>query len=231
MNDSDTLSRGGVQEDHSASYFSHSNEDATRLREQLASDSLEMLISWLKDGGNVGIHGIACVYSCLRPAPDVGARCDEQQRAPKVPSSLAAHDAGRRPPRRTSIVQRVAREKGIHVIFLESICNDPAVIAANVALKVSSGDPDYKDMSPEQARDDFLRRIRHYETVYETITDTEAISSLRITDVGNQVSVCNIHGYLQSRIAFYLMNLHLKPRSIFFSRVRPPRAARASGGC
>lgn len=103
------------------------------------------------------------------------------------------------------------------VIFLESICNDPAIIAANVALKVSSGDPDYKNMSREQAEADFLRRIRQYESVYQTITEPD-VSYLRITDVGNQVTVCNIHGYLQSRIAFYLMNLHLKPRSIFFSR-------------
>lgn len=121
--------------------------------------------------------------------------------------------------RRAQISERVAKEKGMSVIFLESFCNDPAVIAANVALKVSSGDPDYKDMSPEEAKADFLRRIQQYEAVYETITEPH-LSYLRITDVGNQVSVCNIHGYLQSRIAFYLMNLHLKPRSIFVSRVR-----------
>jgi hypothetical protein len=121
-------------------------------------------------------------------------------------------------PFRAQISERVAREKGMSVIFLESVCNDPAVIAANVALKVSSGDPDYKDMSREEAKADFLRRIRQYETVYETITEPH-LSYLRITDVGDQVTVCRIHGYLQSRIAFYLMNLHLKPRSIFFSRV------------
>ena len=45
-------------------------------------------------------------------------------------------------------------------IFLESACDDPAVIAANVALKVSSGDPDYKDMSREKSKQDFLRRIK-----------------------------------------------------------------------
>ena len=105
------------------------------------------------------------------------------------------------------------------VIFLESVCDDPAIIAANVALKVSSGDPDYKDMSREQAKADFERRIREYEAVYETITEPH-LSHLRIINVGNQVTLCHIHGYLQSRIAFYLMNLHLKPRSIFFSRVR-----------
>jgi 6-phosphofructo-2-kinase/fructose-2,6-biphosphatase 2 len=111
----------------------------------------------------------------------------------------------------------VAKQEGMTLIFLESICNDPATIAANVALKVSMGDPDYKDMSPEDAKRDFLRRIKEYEAVYETITEPH-LSYFRIINVGDQVTVCRIHGYLQSRIAFYLMNLHLKPRSIFFSR-------------
>ena len=71
---------------------------------------------------------------------------------------------------RAKIEQRVAKEKGIVVIFLESVCDDPAVIAANVALKASSGDPDYKDMSRENAEKDFLRRIKEYEAVYETIS-------------------------------------------------------------
>ncbi len=112
----------------------------------------------------------------------------------------------------------MAKEKGIQLIFLESLCDDPAIIAANVALKVSSGDPDYKDASPEDAKRDFLRRIREYEKVYETITEPH-LSYLKIVNVGSQVEVSRIHGYLQSRIAFYLMNLHLKPRSIYLSRV------------
>jgi len=112
----------------------------------------------------------------------------------------------------------VAKEKGIHLMFLESVCDDPAVIAANVALKVSSGDPDYKDTSPEEAKQDFLRRIKEYEKVYETITEPH-LSYLKIVNVGKEVTVSRIHGYLQSRIAFYLMNLHLKPRSIYLSRV------------
>ena len=120
---------------------------------------------------------------------------------------------------RAKIEARVAKEKDIVVIFLESICNDPAVIAANVALKVSSGDPDYADFTREEAERDFLRRIRQYESVYETITEPH-LSYLRITNVGSEVTLCHIHGYLQSRIAFYLMNLHLKPRSIYLSRVR-----------
>ncbi|KAI9434023.1 bifunctional 6-phosphofructo-2-kinase/fructose-2,6-bisphosphate 2-phosphatase [Lactarius indigo] len=175
--------QSGVKEDHTASYFSHGNAEANRRREQLAHDSLEMLIQWLKDGGNVGIHD--------------------------------ATNSTRE--RRAYIERRVAKEKGMALIFLESVCDDPEVIAANVALKVSMGDPDYKDMSPEDAKRDFLRRIKEYEAVYEPVTEPH-LSYFKIINVGEQATVCRIHGYLQSRVAFYLMNLHLKPRSIFFSR-------------
>ncbi|KAI0282603.1 bifunctional phosphatase [Russula aff. rugulosa BPL654] len=175
--------QSGVKEDHTASYFSHNNAEATRLRERLAADALEMLIQWLREGGNVGIHD--------------------------------ATNSTRE--RRAYIEQRVAKQEGMTLIFLESICDDPATIAANVALKVSMGDPDYKDTSPEDAKRDFLRRIKEYEAVYETITEPN-LSYFKIINVGDQVTVCRIHGYLQGRIAFYLMNLHLKPRSIFFSR-------------
>lgn len=114
---------------------------------------------------------------------------------------------------------RVAKEKGFYLIFLESFCDDPDIISANVDLKVNAGDPDYKDMSRDEARRDFLRRIAEYEAVYQTVTEPN-LSYLRIKNVGSQVTVCQIHGYLQSRVAYYLMNLHIKPRSIFFSRVR-----------
>ena len=49
--------RIGQREDHTAPFFSNANPEGTRVREQLAEESLEMLIQWLKEGGNVGIHG------------------------------------------------------------------------------------------------------------------------------------------------------------------------------
>jgi 6-phosphofructo-2-kinase / fructose-2,6-biphosphatase 2 len=119
---------------------------------------------------------------------------------------------------REKISTRVAKEKGMSLIFLESLCDDPATIAANVALKVSQGDPDYKDISREEAKQDFLRRIAEYEKVYETITEPD-LSYLRIKNVGQEATLSRINGYLQSRIAFYLMNLHVTPRSIYLSRV------------
>jgi len=121
------------------------------------------------------------------------------------------------PTSRAFVEARVARERGLVTVFIESVCDDPAIIAANVALKVSSGDPDYANTSPEEAKLDFLRRIKQYEAVYQTISESH-LSYLKIINVGSQVILNRINGYLQSRIAFYLMNLHLKPRSIFFSR-------------
>ena len=48
---------GGSKAPHTADYFSHSNAKAKGLREKLAEESLESLISWLKKEGNVGIMG------------------------------------------------------------------------------------------------------------------------------------------------------------------------------
>ncbi|KAK0500558.1 6-phosphofructo-2-kinase-domain-containing protein [Armillaria luteobubalina] len=153
--------QSGIKEDHTSSYFSHNNAESNSIARRLAEDSLEMLIKWLKEGGNVGIHAYIDATNSTRS--------------------------------RSKIQARVAKEKGMILIFLESVCDDPAVIAANVALKR-----------------DFLRRIAEYEKVYETITEP-SLSYLRIVNVGKEVTLSRINGYLSSRIAFYLMNLHVKP--------------------
>jgi 6-phosphofructo-2-kinase/fructose-2,6-biphosphatase 2 len=119
---------------------------------------------------------------------------------------------------RKRIRERVAKEPTLQLLFLESKCDDPAVIASNIALKVQSGDPDYQGMSREEAEADFRRRIDAYERVYQSVTEPD-LSFCRIMNVGERVTINRIQGYLQSRIAFYLMNLHLKPRSIYLSRV------------
>lgn len=181
------LAKSGIKEDQSAAFFDPHNPAAYKLRTQMAEECLEQLISWLKKGGNVGIHDA-------------------------TNSSKA---------RREALQRRVEREPGMKLLFLESMCTDPAVVAANIAVKVSSGDPDYAGMSPEKAKADFLKRIQHYEQSYEPVDphgDEAHLSYCKVIDVGRAVTVNQIHGYLESRIAFYLMNLHITPRNIFFSR-------------
>ncbi|PWN24280.1 bifunctional 6-phosphofructo-2-kinase/fructose-2,6-bisphosphate 2-phosphatase [Microstroma glucosiphilum] len=181
------LAKSGEKEDQSAAFFDPDNPAAYKLRTQMAEECLEQLISWLKKGGNVGIHD--------------------------------ATNSSRS--RREALQKRIDREPGMKLLFLESVCTDPAVIAANIAVKVSSGDPDYDGMSPEDAKADFLKRIAHYEASYESVDangEENHLSYCKVIDVGRSVTVNQIHGYLESRIAFYLMNLHITPRNIFFSR-------------
>lgn len=72
--------------------------------------------------------------------------------------------------RRQALTQR-AREKGVELLFVESICNDQEVLTQNYNLKLQNDD--YKGMDPETARKDFMDRVRAYEKVYEVIYTAE----------------------------------------------------------
>ncbi|EMC95396.1 hypothetical protein BAUCODRAFT_72087 [Baudoinia panamericana UAMH 10762] len=108
--------------------------------------------------------------------------------------------------------------EGIETLFVESKCDDEELIMANIK-EVKTTSPDYKGQDPEEAARDFRERIRMYERVYETLDEDEAdMTYCKIIDVGSQVIINRIQDYLQSRVVYYLMNLHIKPRSIWISR-------------
>jgi len=109
-------------------------------------------------------------------------------------------------------------KEGIETLFVESKCDDEDLIMSNI-LEVKTSSPDYKGQDPEQAAQDFRNRIRNYEKVYQTIDEEEKdLTYLKIMDVGKQVIINAIQDYLQSRVVYYLMNLHIKQRSIWLSR-------------
>lgn len=109
--------------------------------------------------------------------------------------------------------------EGVETLFVESKCEDEDVIMSNIReVKLTS--PDYEGQDPEQAALDFRQRITMYEKVYETLDEDESdMTYCKIIDVGSQVVINRIQDYLQSRVVYYLMNLHIKPRSIWISRV------------
>ncbi|KAF9585745.1 Fructose-2,6-bisphosphatase, partial [Lunasporangiospora selenospora] len=129
---------------------------------------------------------------------------------------VALYDATNSTRTRRSMLIQECKKHNIQVLFIESICEDEALVLTNImSVKLSS--PDYKNMDPEQAVEDFKARIVHYREAYETITE-ENLTYIKLINVGSQVILNHIQGYLQSRIVYYLMNLHIAPRSIFFSR-------------
>ncbi|KAK8107541.1 6-phosphofructo-2-kinase [Apiospora kogelbergensis] len=111
-------------------------------------------------------------------------------------------------------------KEGIEVLFVESKCDDEAMIMANIRdVKLTS--PDYQGQDPEQAAQDFKNRIQNYEKVYKSLDedgDENDYTYLKIMDVGSQVIINRIRDYLQSRVVYYLMNLHIRPRSVWLSR-------------
>jgi 6-phosphofructo-2-kinase/fructose-2,6-biphosphatase 2 len=116
-------------------------------------------------------------------------------------------------------VYDVCTAAGIETIFVESKCDDEALIMSNI-LELKTSSPDYKGLDPELAAQDFRNRIRHYEKAYQTIDDDEKhLTYVKLINVGSQIIINRIQDYLQSRVVYYLMNLHIKPRSIWLSRV------------
>lgn len=122
--------------------------------------------------------------------------------------------------RRRWIKERCDAE-GIETLFVESKCDNEDIIMSNI-LEVKTTSPDYEGQDPEEAAKDFRERIKMYERVYETLDEDEAdMTYCKIIDVGSQVIINRLQDYLQSRVVYYLMNLHIKPRSIWISRVSP----------
>ena len=103
------------------------------------------------------------------------------------------------------------------LIWIESICDDEDVIERNIKL-TKLNNPDYINIPSEQATSDFKARIEKYKTTYHSVDEQEDLSFVKIIDIGRKFIIHNVYGYLQSKIISYLMNLHIYPRPIYFSR-------------
>eukprot|EP00064_Thunnus_orientalis_P012545 superscaffoldBa00001938_g12580 len=107
----------------------------------------------------------------------------------------------------------------VAVFFVESVCEDPDIIAENIK-QVKFGSPDYVDRDIDEAMEDFIQRIECYRASYMPIDDDKdrKLSYIKIFDVGSRYLVNKIQDHIQSRIVYYLMNIHVTPRSIYLSR-------------
>jgi len=133
--------------------------------------------------------------------------------------TIAILDATNSTKARRRWIQNRCDEEDITTMFVESKCDDEDLIMSNIR-EVKTTSPDYVGQDPEEAARDFRNRIRNYEKVYQTIDEDEAdMTYVKLVNVGSQVIINRIQDYLQSRVVYYLMNLHIKPRSIWISRV------------
>lgn len=129
---------------------------------------------------------------------------------------VGIYDATNTTRTRRKLFAERCRSRGVPVVFIESICDDPRVIDANVReTKLSS--PDYLGSDPDDAVQDFRKRIANYGRVYEPVGDDEG-SYIKIIDVGRQIVLNRISGYIPDRILPLLIRMNVTPRPILFTR-------------
>jgi broad specificity phosphatase PhoE len=129
---------------------------------------------------------------------------------------VAIYDATNSTRARRRTVEARCKQRGIPLVFIESVCDDPALIDANVReTKLSM--PDYVGVEPEEAVRDFRARIAHYERIYETLDDSDG-SYIKIIDVGRKVVLNRVGGQLPGRLVPLIINLHIIPRPIWITR-------------
>uniref|UniRef100_A0A672LUQ8 6-phosphofructo-2-kinase/fructose-2,6-bisphosphatase-like n=1 Tax=Sinocyclocheilus grahami TaxID=75366 RepID=A0A672LUQ8_SINGR len=120
---------------------------------------------------------------------------------------------------RREVILTFAKENGYKVFFVESLCDDPEIIAENIKqVKLSS--PDYVNCDKEEAVTDFLKRIDCYKLTYVPLDDDKDrnLSYIKIFNVGSRYLVNQVQDHIQSRIVYYLMNIHVTPRTIYLCR-------------
>ncbi|KAG0573467.1 hypothetical protein KC19_VG180900 [Ceratodon purpureus] len=118
---------------------------------------------------------------------------------------------------RRNMLTKMAEEK-CKIIFLETICNDRAMIDRNIELKIQQS-PDYADISDHDvALQDFKDRLRNYEKMYEPVTEGSYIKMIDMVSGRGKMEVNSISGYLPGRIVFFLVNTHITPRPILLTR-------------
>nr|KAF6413946.1 6-phosphofructo-2-kinase/fructose-2,6-biphosphatase 2 [Molossus molossus] len=86
-------------------------------------------------------------------------------------------------------------------------------------VKVSS--PDYPERNRENVMEDFLKRIECYKVTYQPLDPDnydKDLSFIKVINVGQRFLVNRVQDYIQSKIVYYLMNIHVHPRTIYLCR-------------
>ncbi|XP_037680777.1 6-phosphofructo-2-kinase/fructose-2,6-bisphosphatase 2 isoform X5 [Choloepus didactylus] len=133
---------------------------------------------------------------------------------------IAVFDATNTTRERRDMILNFAKDNSFKVFFVESVCDDPDVIAANI-LEVKVSSPDYPERNRENVMEDFLKRIECYKVTYQPLDPDnydKDLSFIKVINVGQRFLVNRVQDYIQSKIVYYLMNIHVQPRTIYLCR-------------
>ena len=130
---------------------------------------------------------------------------------------VAAFDATNSTYERRQHILQIFKDKGVRAkkMFLESICDQDELLEQNIrSVKLST--PDYRDIDPEEAVQDFHARRANYMKVYEPLSSKDG-PYVKIIN-SKEFVVNSIRGYLPLKVVHFVMNLHTLPRTFYLTR-------------
>ncbi|XP_040576909.1 6-phosphofructo-2-kinase/fructose-2,6-bisphosphatase 1 [Lepeophtheirus salmonis] len=184
--------RKATDQYRNSDFFSPTNEAAMTMRENVAKGALRDALRWLYSLGD------AVIFDATNST------VERRKWVYEMAMSYSLDDS----------------DNEIKVIFLESVCNDPKVIDSTVR-EVKVNGLDYVGVDMAEAQRDFSKRIQHYEKTYVkvgSVPEEAHYSYTKIIDAGEEFILHRNEGYLHARIAYWLMNTHIQPRSIYLTR-------------
>eukprot|EP01041_Mallomonas_annulata_P011156 gene11156-23317_t len=111
--------------------------------------------------------------------------------------------------RRQMIRDRVAKEAGFEVMWIETITDSPEFL--ETWIQEHSDSPDFLDKT------DYERRLSYYRENYKPLSDEEG-RYIKMFDNGRKLELHQIHGFIQTKVAAFVLNLHTQPRPIYMVR-------------
>jgi broad specificity phosphatase PhoE/predicted kinase len=170
----------------------------------------------------IGQHKPASFFD---PSNEEGSRARQQVAMDALEDALrwlrgdgevALYDATNSTRSRRALIEERCRRDGIPLLFVESICDDPAIIENNIReTKLLS--PDYVGAATDDALSDFRQRIANYQVAYQPIAES-GLSFVKVIDAGRQIVVNRVDGPLLARVVALLLNLRLTRRTLWISR-------------
>ena len=109
--------------------------------------------------------------------------------------------------RRDLIRERVAKENGFDILWIESICDADHCHSRDEV----SASADFIDHA------DYQQRIEYYQQNYISVSDNEG-AYIKVYNNGEKLFLHGIYGFLRTKIASFVMNFNTKPKPVFLTR-------------
>ncbi|MBI4993926.1 histidine phosphatase family protein [Candidatus Wolfebacteria bacterium] len=129
---------------------------------------------------------------------------------------IAIYDATNVTPKRRNYLAKECQKSGLDYIFIENICDNQKIIDEIIGIKIKNS-ADYEGKDEKWAKKDFEERLRHYEKVYESMSE---IPYIKIFNFGERIEK-NFDGRTNiffDELAEFLGNLRFIKKNVYLTR-------------